>query len=47
MGNKTTSKSVSNHSKINNEIVDCIKKMQSLKLFKKEILTEEQEYSAS
>ena len=45
MGNKTTSKSVSNHSKINNEIVDCIKKMQSLKLFKKEILTEDQEFS--
>ena len=45
MGNKTTSKSVLKHTKINSEIVDCIEKMQSLKLFTKDILTEEQEYS--
>ena len=45
MGNKTTSKSVLKHSKINSEIVDCIEKMQSLKLFTKDILTEEQEYT--
>jgi RNA polymerase sigma factor (sigma-70 family) len=45
MGKKTTSKSVLNNSTINLEIVDCIQKMQSLKLFKKEILTEDHEYS--
>ena len=44
MGNKT-SKSVLEHSKINREIVDCIEKMQSINLFAKDVLSEEQEYS--
>ena len=43
MGNKS-SKSVLEHSKINREIVDCIEKMQSINLFSKDILTEDQEY---
>ena len=43
MDQKTT-KSAVNQSKINREIVDCIEKMQSLNLFKKGVLTEEQEY---
>ena len=44
MGNKT-SKSVLEHSKINREIVDCIEKMQSINLFAKDVLSEDQEYS--
>lgn len=44
MGNKT-SKSVLEHSKINREIVDCIRKMQSVNLFAKDVLSEDQEYS--
>ena len=44
MGNKT-SKSVLEHSKINREIVDCIEKMQSINLFTKDVLSEDQEYS--
>ena len=44
MGNKT-SKSVLEHSKINREIVDCIEKMQSINLFAKDILSEDQEYN--
>ncbi|MBD1153035.1 sigma-70 family RNA polymerase sigma factor [Pelagibacterales bacterium SAG-MED24] len=44
MGNKT-SKSVLEHSKINREIVDCIVKMQSINLFAKDVLSEDQEYS--
>ena len=43
MDQKTT-KSAVNQSKINREIVDCIEKMQSLNLFKKGVLTEDQEY---
>lgn len=43
MDQKTT-KSAVNQSKINREIVDCINKMQSLNLFKKGVLTEDQEY---
>ena len=44
MGNKI-SKSVLEHSKINREIVDCIEKMQSINLFAKDILSEDQEYN--
>ena len=33
-----------NHNKINNEIVDCINKMQSINLFPKGVLSEDQEY---
>ena len=44
MGNKN-SKSVLEHSKINREIVDCIEKMQSINLFAKDVLSEDQEYS--
>ena len=43
MDQKTTKKAVF-HSKINREIVDCIEKMQSINLFAKDILTEDQEY---
>ena len=44
MGSVKNSKSVLEHSKINREIVDCIEKMQSINLFAKDILTEDQEY---
>ena len=43
MGNKSN-KCVSKHTKINKEIIDCIEKMQSLNLFSKENLTEDQEF---
>ena len=39
-----TAKSASKHSKINREIVDCIKKMQSINLFPRDQLSEKQEY---
>ena len=39
-----TAKSASKHSKINQEIVDCIKKMQSINLFPRDQLSEKQEY---
>jgi RNA polymerase sigma-32 factor len=45
MGNKKNSQSALKHSKINQEIIDCIKKMQSLKLFTKGILSEDREYA--
>ena len=45
MGSVKNSKSVLEHSKINREIVDCIEKMQSINLFAKDVLSEEQEYS--
>ena len=38
------SKIVLENSKINREIVDCIEKMQSINLFAKDILSEDQEY---
>ena len=38
-------KSTVNQLKINKEIVDCIKKMQSLNLFNNDILTEQEEYN--
>ena len=44
MGNKN-SKSVFKHSEINNKIVDSINKMQSINLFTKEVLSEDQEYN--
>ena len=44
MDQKTT-KSALNHSNINREIVDCIEKMQSINLFAKDVLSEDQEYS--
>ena len=44
MGSVKNSKSVLEHSKINRDIVDCIEKMQSINLFAKDILTEDQEY---
>jgi len=44
MGNKN-SKSVFKHSEINNNIVDSINKMQSINLFTKEVLSEDQEYN--
>ena len=44
MGSVKNSKSVLEHSKINREIVDCIEKMQSINLFAKDILSEDQEY---
>ena len=44
MDQKTT-KSALNHSKINQEIVDCIKKLQSVNLFAKSVLEEDQEYN--
>lgn len=43
MGNKN-SKCVLKHAKINKEIVDCIEKMQSINLFSKDNLTEDQEF---
>ena len=43
MDQKTTKKAVT-HTEISREIVDCIEKMQSINLFAKEILTEDQEY---
>ena len=43
MDQKTT-KSAYKHSKINQEIVDCIKKMQSINLFPRDQLSEKQEY---
>jgi RNA polymerase sigma factor (sigma-70 family) len=39
------SKSVFKHSEINNNIVDSINKMQSINLFTKEVLSEDQEYN--
>ena len=39
------SKIVLENSKINREIVDCIEKMQSINLFAKDLLTEDQEYN--
>lgn len=45
MGNKKTSENFGNDTKINQEIIDCIKKAESLKLFKKEILSEDEEFS--
>ncbi len=44
MDQKTT-KSALNHSNINREIVDCIEKMQSVKLFSVDVLSEAQEYN--
>ena len=44
MGNNS-SKSVLEHSKINREIVDCIEKLQSINLFAKDVLSEDQEYN--
>ena len=44
MDQKTT-KSALNHSKINHEIVDCIKKLQSVNLFAKDVLEEDKEYN--
>ena len=44
MDQKTT-KSALNHSNINREIVDCIEKMQSVKLFSIDVLSEAQEYN--
>ena len=40
-----TAKSALNYKQINNEIVDCIEKMQSLNLFAKDVLTESQEFN--
>jgi RNA polymerase sigma factor (sigma-70 family) len=44
MDQKTT-KSAINQTQINSEIVDCIKKMQSVNLFVKDVLTESQEFT--
>ena len=44
MGNNS-SKSVLEHSKINREIVDCVEKLQSINLFAKDVLSEDQEYN--
>ena len=41
---KETKDLCKNHNKINDEIVDCINKMQSINLFPKGVLSEDQEY---
>lgn len=45
MGNKTKLNKVVNHSDLNSEIVNCIEKMQSIELFRKDILSENEEFN--
>jgi len=44
MGKTSFIKNVVNHDNLNKEIIECIEKMQSLNLFKKDILSEKKEF---